>query len=120
MKNKFTGNSIRVPIPNVSIGVLNLNLNSSINKEELNNSFSSIALDSAFQKQIGYVNSSNIVSSDFIGSRLAGTIDGMATMTSGHKNCIIYIWYDNEFGYSCQVIRLLRHMNEKTLPSCPS
>ena len=55
-----------------------------------------------------FQNSSESVSSDFIGSRLSGIIDGSSTIADGSNKCVIYIWYDNEFGYVCQVIRLLK------------
>ena len=48
-----------------------------------------------------------LVSSDFIGSRHASIVDAGATKVEG-DNAILYLWYDNEFGYSCQVIRVVQ------------
>ena len=119
LKGKLTGNAIRVPTPNVSIAILKLNLDSSVEKDELNAYLGHTAIHSKLQKQIDYSNSPEAVSSDFVGSRAAGIIDGLATIATGNKSCVIYVWYDNEYGYSCQVIRCLRQMTKATLPAFP-
>lgn len=119
MEGKLTGNSIRVPTPNVSIAILNLNLSKAANKDELNEYLRSSALHSDLQKQIGYSISPEAVSTDFVGSRSAGTVDGLATIAEGGKTCVVYIWYDNEFGYSCQVMRLAKRMTKSTLQTFP-
>jgi glyceraldehyde 3-phosphate dehydrogenase len=118
MEGKLTGNSIRVPTPNVSMAILNLNLKTATNKEEMNDYLRNIALHSKLQKQVHYSNSPEAVSTDFVGSRAAGVVDGLATIVSG-DSCVLYVWYDNEFGYSCQVIRLLQHMTQTALPAYP-
>ena len=119
LKGKLTGNAIRVPTPNVSIAILKLNLDSSVEKDELNNYLGHTAIHSKLQKQIDYSNSPEAVSSDFVGSRAAGIVDGLATIATGNNSCVIYVWYDNEYGYSCQVIRCLRQMTKATLPAFP-
>ncbi|MEM5530643.1 glyceraldehyde-3-phosphate dehydrogenase [Gammaproteobacteria bacterium AS21] len=119
MEGKLTGNSIRVPTPNVSIAILNLNLGKETNREELNDFLRNSALHSSLQKQIGYSISPEAVSTDFVGSRAAGTVDALATIAEGGKSCVIYIWYDNEFGYSCQVMRLAKRMTKNTLAAFP-
>jgi glyceraldehyde 3-phosphate dehydrogenase len=68
-----------------------------------------MALLSPLSAQIDYTNSTEVVSSDFVGSRHAGVIDGVATIAED-KRCILYIWYDNEFGYSCQVVHCMEQM----------
>ena len=70
------------------------------------------------QKQIDYSNSPEAVSTDFVGSRAAGVVDALATIAGG-KRCVLYVWYDNEFGYSCQVIRMMQKMAQCTLPAFP-
>ena len=50
-----------------------------------------------------------VVSSDFVGNRHALIVDGEATIVDANR-CILYCWYDNEFGYSCQVVRCLEEM----------
>lgn len=118
MEGKLTGNAIRVPTPNVSMAILNLNLETATDKEELNDYLRNIALHSPLQKQVDYSNSPEAVSSDFVGSRAAGVVDALATIGSG-KSCVLYVWYDNEFGYSCQVLRLARHVSKCTLEAYP-
>ncbi|MGB0467600.1 MAG: glyceraldehyde-3-phosphate dehydrogenase [Pontibacterium sp.] len=118
MEGKLTGNAIRVPTPNVSMAILNLNLSAETNKEELNAVLREAALHGALQKQIDYSNSPEAVSSDFVGSRAAGIVDSLATI-GNDKRCVLYVWYDNEFGYSCQVIRMVQKMANCTLPAFP-
>ncbi len=106
---KLTGNAIRVPTPNVSMAILNLQLDRETDVEELNEFMRRSALHSPLQQQIGYTKSSEAVSSDFVGDRHACVFDSRATIVDGN-NCVLYCWYDNEFGYSCQVVRCLEQM----------
>ena len=109
LKGKLTGNSVRVPTPNVSLAILNLNLEKEVDREEVNEYIRQISINSSLQGQIGYTNSTEVVSSDFIGSRTAGVFDAQATITSGTP-LTAYVWYDNEVGYSCQVLRIAEQM----------
>ena len=109
LKGKLTGNSVRVPTPNVSLAILNLNLEKEVDREEVNEYIRQISINSSLQGQIGYTNSTEVVSSDFIGSRTAGVFDAQATITSGNR-LTAYVWYDNEVGYSCQVLRIAEQM----------
>ena len=109
LKGKLTGNSVRVPTPNVSLAILNLNLEKEVDREEVNEYIRQISINSNLQGQIGYTNSTEVVSSDFIGSRTAGVFDAQATITSGNR-LTAYVWYDNEVGYSCQVLRIAEQM----------
>lgn len=104
---KLTGNAIRVPTPNVSLVIMNLTLERETSKEELNRFLRDTALHSGLQRQIDYTNSPDAVSSDFVGSRHACIVDGTATIVDG-RNIVLYVWYDNEFGYACQVVRLVQ------------
>jgi glyceraldehyde 3-phosphate dehydrogenase len=106
LKGKLTGNAIRVPTPNVSMAILNLQLGRETTVEELNEFLRQKSLHSSLQQQIGYTLSSEAVSTDFVGSRQACVMDSKATIVDGN-NCVLYCWYDNEFGYSCQVVRCL-------------
>jgi glyceraldehyde 3-phosphate dehydrogenase len=106
LKGKLTGNAIRVPTPNVSMAILNLRLGRSTGVDELNEFMRQKALHSSMQQQIGYTASSEAVSTDFVGSRQACVFDAQATIVD-EDNCVLYCWYDNEFGYSCQVVRCL-------------
>jgi glyceraldehyde 3-phosphate dehydrogenase len=109
LEGKLTGNAIRVPTPNVSMAILNLTLSRATSKEELNEYMRDTALHSYMRKQIDYSNSPEVVSSDFVGSRTACVYDAQATIVNGTQ-AVVYLWYDNEFGYSCQVHRILEQM----------
>ncbi|MDN3617688.1 MAG: glyceraldehyde-3-phosphate dehydrogenase [Vibrio gallaecicus] len=119
MAGKLTGNAIRVPTPNVSMAVANLNLENGTDKEELNSYLREMALTSPLSAQIDYTDSTEIVSTDLVGSRHAGVVDGVATIAQDNR-AVLYIWYDNEFGYSCQVVHCMEQMmgvRYKTYPS---
>ena len=119
LEGKLTGNAIRVPTPNVSMAILNLRLGRETNREELNEFMRRSALFSPLQQQIGYTISSEAVSTDFVGDRHACIFDSQATIVDG-DNCVLYCWYDNEFGYSCQVLRCLEQMAGVRWPMFPS
>ena len=119
LSGKLTGNAIRVPTPNVSMAILNLNLNDETSVEELNEYLRYTALYSPLQKQVDYVNSTEVVSIDFVGSRYASIVDSLATIVEGNR-CVLYIWYDNEFGYSTQVLRMLQSLAGLSYPIIPS
>ncbi|GIU21855.1 glyceraldehyde-3-phosphate dehydrogenase [Shewanella schlegeliana] len=118
LEGKLTGNAIRVPTPNVSMAIISLNLNGETNKHDLNEYLKDMALQSELQNQIDYTDSTEIVSSDLVGSRYAGVVDSQATIAEGNR-AILYVWYDNEFGYSCQVVGVMQKMlglNYQSLP----
>ena len=119
LKGKLTGNSVRVPTPNVSLAILNLTLEKEVDRDEVNEYIHQISISSSLQGQIGYTNSTEVVSSDFIGSRTAGVFDAQATITSGNR-LTAYVWYDNEVGYSCQVLRIAEQMGGVTYPKIPA
>jgi glyceraldehyde 3-phosphate dehydrogenase len=118
LRGKLTGNAIRVPTPNVSMAILNLQLERDTDSEELNEFLRQKALHSSLQQQIGFTASSEAVSTDFVGSRQACVLDAQATIVN-KNNCILYCWYDNEFGYSCQVVRCLEKFSGVVWPSYP-
>ena len=118
LAGKLTGNAIRVPTPNVSLAILNLELGKEVTVESVNSYLRDLSADSPLQNQIGYSNCPEVVSSDFVGARQAGVVDSLATIAGG-KRCILYVWYDNEYGYSCQVVRMLQKMAGVELPSLP-
>ncbi len=108
-EGKLTGNAIRVPTPNVSMAILNLVLEKETTAEALNEYMRGIAMHSDLRKQIDYSNTPEAVSTDFVGTRCASIYDAEATIVNG-KQAICYLWYDNEFGYSCQVHRVLEQV----------
>jgi glyceraldehyde 3-phosphate dehydrogenase len=118
LKGLLTGNAIRVPTPNVSMAIMNLNLNKITDKGTLNDYLRNVSLNSPLQNQIDYTASTEIVSTDLVGSRYAGVVDSQATIVDGDRT-VIYVWYDNEFGYSCQVVQVMLEMAGITVPSLP-
>ena len=118
LKGKLTGNSIRVPTPNVSMAILNLTLEKETSLEELNEYLRWVSLHSPLQRQVDFVSSPDAVSTDFVGSRHASVIDAEATIVNG-RHCVLYVWYDNEFGYSCQVLRILQQISGVEFPAYP-
>ena len=119
LAGKLSGNAIRVPTPNVSMAILNLNLNTTTNRDEVNDYLRHMALHSDLHKQIDFTNSQEVVSTDFVGSRHAGVVDAEATICNDSR-LILYVWYDNEFGYSCQVVRILEDMAHVNSPAFPA
>lgn len=109
LAGKLTGSAIRVPTPNVSLAILNLALGKDTHRDALNEYMRGVALHSGLRRQIDYSNSPEVVSSDFVGSRAACVYDAQATIVNG-RQAVLYLWYDNEFGYSCQVYRVLEQM----------
>ncbi|MFM6968135.1 MAG: glyceraldehyde-3-phosphate dehydrogenase [Microbacteriaceae bacterium] len=118
LAGKLTGNAIRVPTPDVSMAILNLTLDREVTKDELNGYLRNVALNSRLRHQVDYIESAEVVSTDFLGSRRAGIVDGLATITSGN-HAVVYVWYDNEYGYSHQVVRVLEKMGGIVRPFFP-
>ena len=117
-KGKLTGNAIRVPTPDVSMAVLNLTLDKEVDADEVNNYLRRVSLHSTLRQQIDFIKSPEVVSTDFVGTTHAGIVDGLATIASGN-HLVLYVWYDNEFGYSNQVIRIVEEIagvRPKVLP----
>jgi glyceraldehyde 3-phosphate dehydrogenase len=112
MDGKLTGNSVRVPTPDVSLAILNLNLNKSVESiESVNKLLREASTFGAYVEQIDYSTSNELVSSDIIGNPHAGVIDAPATLLAPNKTSIVlYVWYDNEYGYTRQVIRLSKYL----------
>jgi len=105
-EGKLTGNAIRVPTPDVSMAVLNLDLDKDVEKDEVNNFLRRVSTHSNLRQQIDYINSPEVVSTDLLGTTHASVVDGLATIASGN-HLVLYVWYDNEYGYSHQVVRVV-------------
>lgn len=118
LKAPITGSSIRVPVPDVSIAILSLRLGRETNREEVLDYLRNVSLTSPLKRQIDFTSAPDAVSNDFIGSRHASIVDAGATKVDG-DNAILYLWYDNEFGYSCQVIRVVQHVSGVEYPTYP-
>ncbi|MEO6305253.1 MAG: glyceraldehyde-3-phosphate dehydrogenase [Bacteroidia bacterium] len=117
LSGKFTANSVRVPTPNVSLAILNLNINKEVTRDDVNEIIKRYALQGALVEQIQYAFSNELVSTDIIGSSCPSVFDSQATIVSPDKKTIIlYVWYDNEYGYTRQVIRFSKHISEVRRP----
>ncbi|OEJ98781.1 glyceraldehyde-3-phosphate dehydrogenase [Flavivirga aquatica] len=111
LEGKLTSNAIRVPVPNGSLAILNLELKNKTSLNGVNTVLKKYALEGNLVEQIKYELSDELVSSDIIGSSAPSIYDSKATIVrKDGKNIIIYIWYDNEYGYSHQVIRLAKYI----------
>ncbi len=108
---KLTSNAIRVPVPNGSLAILNLKIIKETNKKGVNEIIKESALEGHLVEQIKYAISNELVSSDIIGTSAPAIFDSKATIVDKDgNNIILYVWYDNEYGYSHQVIRLARYI----------
>jgi glyceraldehyde 3-phosphate dehydrogenase len=117
LSGKFTANSVRVPTPNVSLAILNLNIGKEVTKDEVNEIIRRYALQGSLVEQIQYAFSNELVSTDIIGNPCPSVFDSQATIISPDKRSIVlYIWYDNEYGYTRQVIRFSKHISEVRRP----
>lgn len=113
MKDKLTANAVRVPTPNGSLAILSLELAKGTNIEEVNNVVRQASLEGDLVNQIFYSYDPELVSSDIIGNTCCSVYDSHATIVSPDgKNVVLYTWYDNEFGYTKQVIRLAKHVSK--------
>ncbi|UUC45623.1 glyceraldehyde-3-phosphate dehydrogenase [Flavobacterium cerinum] len=111
LAGKLTSNAIRVPVPNGSLVVLNLEVNNATTKEGVNEIMKQYALEGELVEQIKYSLNNELVSSDIVGTSAPSIFDSNATIVSADgKNVVMYVWYDNEYGYSHQVIRLAKYI----------
>jgi len=111
LAGKLTSNAIRVPVPNGSLVVLNLEVERATNINEINEIMKHYALEGELVEQIKYSMNNELVSSDIVGTAQPAIYDSNATIVSADgKNIVLYVWYDNEYGYSHQVIRLAKYI----------
>ncbi len=112
-EGKLTSNAIRVPVPNGSLAILNLEVEKETSLDDVNNLLKKYALEGDLVEQIQFSVDNELVSSDIVGSSAPAIYDSNATIVSADgKNIILYIWYDNEYGYSHQVIRLAKYISK--------
>lgn len=111
LEGKLTSNAIRVPVPNGSLAVLNLEVKKATSIAGVNKAMKKYALEGELVEQIKYSLNNELVSSDIVGTSAPSIYDSNATIVSKDgKNIVLYIWYDNEYGYSHQVIRLAKYI----------
>ncbi|MCY4278214.1 MAG: glyceraldehyde-3-phosphate dehydrogenase [Gammaproteobacteria bacterium] len=118
LKGRLTSNAIRVPTPNVSLAIFNLALHTDTTRDEVNEFLRHAALHSSLQRQLDFTESEEVVSSDFVGNRHAVIVDGGASIVDGNR-VVLYGWYDNEFGYACQVVRVVQKWAGINYPLIP-
>lgn len=113
LQDKLTANAVRVPTPNGSLAILKLELEKETSLEEINNTMKDAALNGALVNQIYFATDPEMVSSDIIGNTCCSVFDSNATIVAKDgKNVVLYAWYDNEFGYTKQVIRLAKYVTK--------
>jgi len=111
LKDKLTANAVRVPTPNGSLAIMNLTVSKVTTIDEVNNYLRKSALEGDLINQINYNINEELVSNDIIGNTCCAVFDSNATIVSpDKKNIVLYVWYDNEFGYTKQVIRLAKYV----------
>jgi glyceraldehyde 3-phosphate dehydrogenase len=111
LKDKLTANAVRVPTPNGSLAIMSLSLNKAVTRDEVNELVRNAALNGDLVNQIHYQIDPELVSSDIIGDTCCSVFDSNATIVGPDgKTAVLYAWYDNEFGYTKQVIRLAKHV----------
>ncbi len=112
LDGKLTSSAIRVPTPNASLAILNITTEKETSLDMLNEMMRSAALEGNLVEQIRYSVSNELVSSDIVGDSCASIYDSPATQVSNDgKSIVLYVWYDNEYGYTRQVMRLAKHVS---------
>jgi glyceraldehyde 3-phosphate dehydrogenase len=111
LADKLTANAVRVPTPNGSLAIIHAYVKKSTTVEEVNAMVRKAALDGDLVNQIYFSISEELVSSDIIGNECCSVFDSQATIVSPDgTGVVLYVWYDNEFGYTKQVIRLAKYV----------
>ena len=111
LKDKLTANAVRVPTPNGSLAILSLHLKKKTNVAEINSIIKDAALNGDLVNQIYYSLDPELVSSDIVGNSCCSVFDSNATIISEDgENAVLYVWYDNEYGYTKHVIRLAKYI----------
>lgn len=111
LAGKLTGSAVRVPTPNGSLAIMNLELGKNTSIEEVNEIMKDAALSGSLRNQIKYSFEKELVSNDIIGNSCCSVFDSPATKISNDgKSVVLYVWYDNEYGYTQQVIRLAKYI----------
>jgi glyceraldehyde 3-phosphate dehydrogenase len=114
LKGKLTGNAVRIPTPDGSLAILNLRLKRETSKDELSKVLKDASLHGELIEQISFSENNELVSSDIIRNNHASIVDGSATIISptDPKNIVLYVWYDNEWGYTEQVVRYAKYLSD--------
>ena len=110
LKGKLSGSSVRVPTPNVSLAILNLNFKNPVNSsDELNAFIKEASQSEQWQAQIAYSDSDEAVSTDFVGCEKVAIWDAKSTLAQDNR-AVMSLWDDTEMGYRTQVLRVAETM----------
>ena len=113
LEGKLTANAVRVPTANVSLAIMRLNIKNKTNIDEVNNLIREEAIGGNLINQINYQIDPDLVSTDIVGNPCCSVFDSQATIvTEDGQDIVLYVWYDNEFGYTKQVIRLAKQISK--------
>ncbi len=110
LKGKLNGMAFRVPTPNVSVVDLSVWLKKEATAEQINQSFLEAAKGNL--KGILDYNELPLVSRDYNGNAFSSIVDGLSTMVVDGNMAKIVSWYDNEWGYSCRIVDLVRYISK--------
>ncbi|MCW3126303.1 MAG: glyceraldehyde-3-phosphate dehydrogenase, type [Bacteroidetes bacterium] len=111
MKGMLTSNAVRVPVQNVSLAILSLRVSKKTSVDDVNALLKKASLYGDLVEQLDYSMNTELVSSDVVGNSHACEVDSNATIVSDDgQNIVVYAWYDNEYGYTNQVVRLTRYL----------
>lgn len=116
LTGRITGNAVRVPTANVSLAIMNLELDRDTDRNAINESLRQASLFGEMVSQIDYTRDEELVSTDLVGNRHPAIVDSLATIVEGRR-AVLYVWYDNEFGYSVQVLRVARAIGDVEKPT---
>ena len=112
LDGKLSGSAMRIPVSDGSVIDLTLELDKKVTKEEINNVFKE-----SINETLNYTEDP-IVSSDVIGCSCGALVDGLLTnvLETDDKRLVkVVAWYDNEFGYSSQMVRLISYMSDNNM-----
>jgi glyceraldehyde 3-phosphate dehydrogenase len=115
LKGKFHGMSLRVPTKDVSLVDLTAVLEKEVTVEEVNAAMKRASEDD-LEGILGYTEE-ELVSTDFQGDSRSSVLDAKSTMVIDGKHVKVLSWYDNEWGYSCRVVDLVRFMGQQGYPA---
>jgi len=109
LNGKLTGMAFRVPTPDVSVVDLTVNLERATSYEAVKAAMKA-ASEGAMRGILGYTEA-EVVSTDFLGESCTSVFDAGAGIALTDTFMKLVAWYDNEWGYSCKCVDLIRHIN---------
>jgi glyceraldehyde 3-phosphate dehydrogenase len=111
LSGKFIGMSFRVPVLDVSVVDLSVDLTRPATVEDINGAFEEAA--SGVLRGVLAVSHEELVSSDFKSEPHSSIVDAPATLTLGDRAAKVVSWYDNEWGFSCRMVDLITYIAER-------